>query len=65
MDTRCDDFYQHSKINDATNEAARLREEVAAIRSAPTEAVDDERMLRAIGELALEDGRTDGMSSLR
>lgn len=47
------DFYQHGKIGDARAEAAQLREEVAALRSSRTGAIDDERVMRAIGELAL------------
>lgn len=47
------DFYQHSKINQARDEAADLRAEVAALRTSRGGAVDDDRMLRAIGELAL------------
>lgn len=52
------DFYQHSKINRAQDEAAMLRDEVAALRAtrsggAGGGSLDDERVLRAIGELAL------------
>jgi hypothetical protein len=47
------DFYQHGKINAARDEAAALRGEVAALRSSHSGPVDDERVLRAIGELAL------------
>ncbi len=47
------DFYQHSKINDARDEAAQLREEVAALRGSRGDVLDDDRVLRAIGELAL------------
>lgn len=47
------DFYQHSKINSARDEAAALRTEVAALRGSQGGRVDDERVLRAIGELAL------------
>lgn len=46
------DFYQHSRISDAHNEAAQLRTEVALLRN-QRGGVDDERVLRAIGELAL------------
>lgn len=47
------DFYQHSKINDARDEAAQLRSEVDALRHQRSGPLDDERVLRAIGELAL------------
>ncbi|MFY9342345.1 MAG: hypothetical protein WAT39_07640 [Planctomycetota bacterium] len=47
------DFYQHSKISDARDETAALRSEVADLRRNRTGPVDDDRMLRAIGELAL------------
>jgi hypothetical protein len=50
------DFYQHSKINRAHDQAAMLRDEVAALRATRTDSgssLDDERVLRAIGELAL------------
>jgi len=46
------DFYQHSKITSARDEAAQLRTEVALLRN-QRGGVDDERVLRAIGELAL------------
>ena len=46
------DFYQHSKITDAHSETARLRGELAALR-VDRGRPDDERLLRAIGELAL------------
>lgn len=46
------DFYQHSRINDARDEATRLRTEIAALRGDRSGPADD-RMLRAIGELAL------------
>lgn len=47
------DFYQHSRINDAHDEAAQLRREVASLRGSRAGAIDDDRVLRAIGELAL------------
>jgi hypothetical protein len=47
------DFYQHGKIADARDEAAQLRHEVASLRAQRGGAIDDERVLRAIGELAL------------
>lgn len=46
------DFYQHSKIDRAHEEARELRAELATIRSSRGD-VDSERLLRAIGELAL------------
>lgn len=46
------DFYQHTRIGDAQNEAARLRTEVALLKN-QRGGIDDERMVRAIGELAL------------
>ena len=46
------DFYQQSRITDAHDEAARLRTEVASLRG-DLGRVDEERVLRAIGELAL------------
>lgn len=46
------DFYQHSRINDARDEATKLRTEIAALRGDRSGPADD-RMLRAIGELAL------------
>lgn len=47
------DFYQQSRINDAQDEAAQLRSEVAALRHQHSGPLDDERVQRAIGELAL------------
>lgn len=47
------DFYQHSKIDDARQEAADLRAEVQSLRDEPRGGLDDERVLRALGELAL------------
>ncbi len=46
------DFYQQSRIERAGNEAAQLRDEVAMLRTQGG-AVDDERIVRAVGELAL------------
>lgn len=46
------DLYQHSKITDARDEAAQLRTEIASLR-VDRGRPDDERVLRAIGELAL------------
>lgn len=46
------DFYQHAKIDEARDEASRLRSEVASLRN-DRGRFDEERVLRAIGELAL------------
>ena len=46
------DIYQHSKIDDAREEAARARAEMAALRASGGVA-DNERLVRAIEELAL------------
>ena len=46
------DFYQHSRIERARDEARQLRGELATLRSTRGE-VDDERLVRALGELAL------------
>ncbi|HEX5050176.1 MAG TPA: hypothetical protein VFZ65_00260 [Planctomycetota bacterium] len=46
------DFYQHSQIDRNHDETAQLRAEVASLRSSRGE-LDQERLLRAIGELAL------------
>jgi hypothetical protein len=47
------DFYQHNKIDRAHREAAELRAEVQSLRLQPSGGLDDERVLRALGELAL------------
>lgn len=46
------DIYQHSKIEDARQEARAARAEVAALRQTGG-GVDAERIERALGELAL------------
>jgi hypothetical protein len=46
------DFYQHSRLERAHQDAAELRAEMATLRTAGGHA-DPERLLRAIGELAL------------
>jgi hypothetical protein len=46
------DVYQHSKINRAEEDAHQLRAEMRSLRDARG-GVDQERLLRAIGELAL------------
>jgi hypothetical protein len=46
------DFYQHSKINRAAEDAAQLRAEMRSLRNTRG-GVDEEGLLRAIGELAL------------
>lgn len=46
------DFYQQSRIERAGNEAAQLRTEVAMLRNQGG-ALNDERIVRAVGELAL------------
>jgi hypothetical protein len=46
------DAYQHHKIGQARDETRQLRTELADMRLARG-GVDDERLLRAVGELAL------------
>jgi hypothetical protein len=46
------DFYQHSRIERAHDEARQLRRELSTLRSTRGD-VDEERLLRALGELAL------------
>ena len=46
------DFYQHSKINRAHDEAAALRHEVATLRN-HRGGVDESALLHAVGQLAL------------
>lgn len=46
------DIYQHGKIDRAQDEARQLRSELATLRSTRGD-VDQERLLRAVGELAL------------
>jgi len=46
------DFYQHSKINRAQEDADHLRMEMATLRNTQG-GLDNDRLLRAIGELAL------------
>lgn len=46
------DFYQQSRIERAGNEAAQLRSEVAMLRNQGG-SLNDERIVRAVGELAL------------
>ncbi|MBM4060760.1 MAG: hypothetical protein FJ265_06660 [Planctomycetes bacterium] len=46
------DFYQHSKIDRAERETRDLRAELASMRTGGGD-VDGDRLLRAIGELAL------------
>jgi hypothetical protein len=46
------DLYQHHKIGQAHDDARRLRDEMATLRSTRGD-LDSERLLRAIGELAL------------
>ena len=47
------DIYQHSKIEDARQEARAARREVAAMRSSGGGDLDAEWVERALGELAL------------
>jgi hypothetical protein len=48
------DIYQHGKIDDARNEAAQARAEIASMRSSGGGGgVDTERLERTLGELAL------------
>ena len=49
------DIYQHSKIDDARREAQAVRAELAAVRSNGGGGgnVDEERLVRALEELAL------------
>lgn len=46
------DFYQHSRINDAHRENEDLRTHLRELRQ-QNGGVDQERLLRAVGELAL------------
>ena len=46
------DFYQHSKIADARDEAAQLRREVATLRDRSGH-LDENALLQAVGQLAL------------
>ena len=46
------DIYQHTKIDRAEQETERLRAEMASLRTNRGD-VDQERLVRAIGELAL------------
>lgn len=46
------DLYQHNKLDRTQNETQQLRTELADLRNSRGE-VDDDRMLRALGELAL------------
>ena len=46
------DIYQHSKIDEAREEAAAARREIASLRSG-SGGVDADRLERALGELAL------------
>ncbi len=46
------DAYQHSKVNRVEQDTAQLRAEMATLRTTRG-SVDEERVLRAIGELAL------------
>jgi len=46
------DIYQHSKIDEAREEARQARREASAVRGSGG-SVDAERLERAIGELAL------------
>jgi hypothetical protein len=45
------DAWQHSRIRDTQEETRRLREEMSTLRH--TGGLDDERVVRALGELAL------------
>ncbi len=46
------DAYQHRKIDQARDETRQLRTEIAGLRTTRG-GVDDERLLNALGELAL------------
>ncbi len=46
------DIYQHSKIDDARNETAALRQEISSIRQSDG-SVHSERLSDAVGALAL------------
>ncbi len=46
------DIYQHSKIEDAHREAALARKEIAEVRNR-SGGVESERLVQALGELAL------------
>jgi hypothetical protein len=45
------DAWQQTRISDTQNETQRLRQEMASLRSG--RGLDDERVVRALGELAL------------
>lgn len=45
------DAWQHSRISNAQQQTERLRDEMASLRSG--RGLDDERVVRAVGELAL------------
>lgn len=45
------DAWQHSRISNAQRETERLRDEMSALRG--NRGLDDERVVRALGELAL------------
>jgi len=47
------DIYQHTKIDDALQEARAARAEVASMRGSASGGVEAERIERALGELAL------------
>lgn len=47
------DIYQHTRIDEARNEAAAARAELAAVRGSVGGSVDGERLERALGQLAL------------
>jgi hypothetical protein len=47
------DIYQHTRIEDARQEASAARAEVASMRSSGGSSLDSERVERALGELAL------------
>jgi hypothetical protein len=47
------DIYQHTRIEDARQEARAARAEVASMRSSSGSSLDSERVERALGELAL------------
>ena len=47
------DIYQHTKIDRAQQDAERLRHEMASLRSRGGSGLDQDRLVAAIGELAL------------
>ena len=47
------DIYQHTQIDKAREESAQARAEMAAMRSSSGSGIDNQKLERALGELAL------------